>query len=157
MILQPVTYRDACAFIREHHRHHRPPQGWRFGIGLMKEGRLVGVLTAGRPVARRLDHTWTLEITRLCTDGTRNACSQLYAAAVRAALAMGYRRIITYTLESESGASLKAAGFKFAGIAGGKSWSVPSRPREDKAPAEMKKLWEIWAHGEGSREGSKAP
>ena len=92
--------------------------------------RLCGVAIAGRPVARRLDDGLTIEILRVCTDGTYNACSVLYGACARAARAMGYRRVVTYTLESEPGTSLKAAGFKFDGEAGGLSWDVPSRPRE---------------------------
>lgn len=142
--MRPVTYREACAYINAHHRHHHKPQGWKFGIGLFVAGSMSGVLTAGRPVARKLDDGLTLEITRCCTDGTRNACSRLYGAARRAGFAMGYRRIITYTLQREPGASLAAAGFTKVGPAGGPSWNVPSRPRKDRsmAQAEPKWLWE---------------
>lgn len=103
---------------------------------------ICGVAIVGRPIARRLDDGHTLEVTRCCTDGTKNACSMLYAAAARAAKAMGYDRIITYTLESEDGASLRASGWQFMRMAGGGSWSVPSRRRVDKAPLCQKKLWE---------------
>jgi len=102
---------------------------------------LAGVVIAGRPVSRRQDDGYTLEITRLCTDGTENACSFLYGAAVRAARAMGYRRVITYTLETENGTSLKAAGFTFDGITAGGSWDSPSRRRTDKSPTAPKKRW----------------
>ena len=87
--LQPITYKEACKFIDEHHRHHLPPQGWKFGIAVNDGEKVVGVITVGRPVARMLDDTWTLEVTRCCTDGTRNACSKLYSAAWRAAKALG--------------------------------------------------------------------
>lgn len=96
----------------------------------------------GRPVARRLDNGWTLEVTRCCTDGAKNAASMLYATAWRAARALGYRRLITYTLEEEPGTSLDAAGWKNIGMTPGKSWSVPSRPRIDTHPLGQKKLWE---------------
>lgn len=138
----PIGYRDAVAFINREHRHHKAPQGWKFGIGAMKNGKLVGVVAVGRPVARMLDDGRTAEVIRLATDGTRNACSFLYSAARRCALAMGYVKVITYILESETGVSLKAAGWKFVRMAGGGSWSRPSRKRTDKAPMETKQLWE---------------
>ena len=81
----PIRWSEACRFIEQHHRHHRPPQGWKFGIGLARDGVLVGVVTVGRPVARARDDGWTLEVTRCCTDGTANACSKLYALAWRSA------------------------------------------------------------------------
>lgn len=140
--LQPITYREACDFIRAHHRHHAPPQGWLFGVAVNDGEKVVGVATVGRPVARRFDNGFTAEVTRLCTDGTPHVASKLYAAARRAAFALGYKRVITYTLASESGISIKAAGWKEIGRAGGGSWNVPSRPRVDKAPTEQKTLWE---------------
>lgn len=141
--LQPITFREACDFIRKHHRHHAPPQGYLFGIAV-NDGKdnIVGVVTVGRPVARHLQNGYTAEVTRCCTDGTKNAASMLYAAAWRAAKAMGYRRLITYVLESEKGTSIQAAGWKEVGKAGGGSWDVPSRPRVDKAPTGQKTLWE---------------
>ena len=111
MKVVPLSLRDANEFVRKHHRHNRPVQGSKFCIGLEKDAVLCGVVIVGRPVARKLDNGITAEITRLCTDGTRNACSMLYAAARKAAKAMGYERIYTYTLQEESGASLRAAGF----------------------------------------------
>ena len=126
----PVRWGDACAFIAEHHRHHKPPQGWMFGVGVADDGRLCGVATVGRPVARMLQDGTTLEVARCCTDGTKNAASMLYAACWRAARAMGYERLITYTLATETGTSLLAAGFRVVGQVAGRSWSCPSRPRE---------------------------
>lgn len=142
--LQPITFDEACMFIAQHHRHHLPPQGWRFGIAVNDGTEVVGVVTVGRPVARRLDNGWTLEVTRCCVkEGTPNAASMLYAAAWRAARALGYKRLITYVLASETGTSVKAAGWKVVGQAGGGSWNVPSRPRVDKAPTGKKMLWEM--------------
>lgn len=111
MRVVPITLRQAKAFVDERHRHNSPPTGWKFGIGLKVGDDLVGVATAGRPVARHFDDGLTLEVNRTCTDGTRNANSMLYGAVWRAARAMGYRRSITYTQADECGASLRAAGF----------------------------------------------
>jgi len=141
--LQPITYREACEFIRRYHSHHLPPQGWKFGIAVNNGERIVGVITVGRPVSRHKDDGWTLEVTRCCTDGsTKNAASKLYGAARRATFALGYKRLITYTLASETGTSLKAAGWKLLGEAGGGSWNSKSRPRIDKHPLGQKCLWE---------------
>ena len=140
--LQPITFEEASQFIRQHHRHHLPPVGWKFGIAVNDGEDICGVITVGRPVARRLDNGYTLEVTRCCTDGKRNACSILYGAAWRAAKALGYKRLITYTLKAESGSSLLGAGWKALYTTPGKSWSVPSRPRIDKAPLGQKVLWE---------------
>lgn len=140
--LKPVTYADACRFIEQHHRHHKPPQGHKFSISLVNEsGDICGVVCVGRPVARGLDDGWTAEVTRLCTDGTKNGCSMLYSAAAKAAKAMGYKKIITYILEEESGTSLKASGWELDGHVPGRSWTCPSRPREDKHPTVNKKRW----------------
>ncbi len=104
--------------------------------------RLVGVAIMGRPVSRYLDDGLTLEVNRLCTTGEKNACSMLYAAAARAARAMGYRKIITYTLDTEPGTSLRAAGWMCAGPAGGKRWTGQRRPATDLYPAQMKLRYE---------------
>ena len=117
----PISHKEATAFVEEHHRHHKPVVGHKFSIGCTDGEKIVGVAIVGRPVSRYLDDSWTLEVNRLCTDGTRNACSMLYAAAWRTARAMGYHKLITYILESENGASLRAAGWKCAGRAGGLS------------------------------------
>lgn len=134
----PMSFGEACAFIRQYHRHHQPPVGHKFAIGAAVGDRVCGVATVGRPVSRALDDGWTLEVTRLATDGTRNAASALYGACRRAAWALGYRRLVTYTLPEEGGASLRAAGYRFVGEAGGGSWSAPSRPRVDKHPLQRK-------------------
>nr|WP_308624654.1 XF1762 family protein [uncultured Eisenbergiella sp.] len=140
--LTPVTLKEANAFVAAHHRHHRPTVGHKFSIGCSAGGTLVGVAIVGRPVSRHLDDGWTLEVNRLCTDGTKNACSILYAAAWRAAQSMGYRKIITYTLASEDGASLRAAGWKCAGMAGGLRWTGKRKPVQDLYPAEKKLRYE---------------
>jgi hypothetical protein len=140
--LQPISYAEACEFIAQHHRHHLPPHFWRFGIAVNDGEKVVGVITVGNPVARCLDDGWTLEVTRCCTDGTPNAASMLYSAAWRAARAMGYKRLITYTLAEESGASLKAAGWRVVYKTKGGSWNTKSRPRVDKHPTGQKTLWE---------------
>jgi hypothetical protein len=141
----PIDFADAAEFVRQHHRHHTPPVGHKFSIAAMLGDHLVGVVIVGRPVSRRRDDGFTLEVTRLCTDGTPNACSFLYGAARRAAFALGYWRIGTYILKREPGTSLAAAGWKMIGETPGKSWSVPSRPRADKHPIEPKMLWEAVA------------
>ena len=109
----PITLREASEFIARHHRHNKPPRGWKFGVGLRVANVLVGVATAGRPVSREIQtrEPLTLEVNRTCTDGTRNANSMLYGAVWRAAKAMGYTRAITYIQGNETGASLKAAGW----------------------------------------------
>jgi hypothetical protein len=138
----PMTLKDANAYVAEHHRHHKPAVGHKFSIGCTDGEKIVGVAIVGRPVSRYLDDGKTLEVNRLCTDGTHNACSILYAAAWRAAKAMGYKRIVTYILESESGASLRAAGWECTGEAGGLRWTGKRKPKEDLYPAQMKKRYE---------------
>lgn len=127
--LVPVTLAEAKAFVARHHRHNRPPVSWKFGVGAALEDELVGVAVAGRPVARKLDVPRVLEVTRTCTDGTRNANSLLYGAIARAARALGYRRLLTYTLEAESGASLRAAGWTIDEIVDPPAGGWLSRPR----------------------------
>lgn len=138
----PISFEDAADFVRVHHRHHTPPVGHKFSIAAVAGDELVGVVIVGRPVARRRDDGMTLEVTRLCTTGHPNACSFLYGRAAKAAFALGYRRIGTYTLKSEPGTSIKAAGWTLLGETPGKSWSVPSRARTDKHPIEPKLIWE---------------
>ena len=134
----PMTLREANAYVEQYHRHHGPVVGHKFSIGLSDGEKIVGVAIVGRPVSRHLDDGWTLEVNRLCTDGTRNACSMLYAAAWRAARAMGYKRLVTYILDTENGASLRAAGWKCIGQAGGLRWTGKRRPEVDLCPAQMK-------------------
>ncbi len=139
----PMTLKEANAFVEQNHRHHGPVVGHKFSIGLSDGEKIVGVAIVGRPVARHLDDGWTLEVNRLCTDGTRNACSMLYAAAWRTAHAMGYKRLVTYILDTETGTSLKAAGWKCVGQAGGLRWTGKRRPEVDLYPAQMKIRWEM--------------
>lgn len=143
LILTPISFAQAREFIAAHHRHHLPPVGHRLSIGVSDGEKIVGVITVGRPVARLLDDGWTAEVTRCCTDGTHNACSILYAAAWRAARAIGYRRLITYTLAAEPGTSLVAAGYRVCYQTKGGTWDRPNRARIDKAPTGPKTLWEI--------------
>lgn len=133
MRLRPITLRKARAFIAAHHRHNVPPRGWRFGVGLEEDGELVGVAVGGRPVSPTLDDGLTLEVTRVCTLGQKNASTMLYGAVCRAAKALGYERIVTYTLDSESGISLRAAGFTETNRSSdARHWGRPTRPSYEK-------------------------
>lgn len=140
MEIRPITFRTACDFVAQNHRHHKPTVGCKFCVGLFEGDRLVGCAICGRPVSRHLDDGLTCEINRLCTDSTRNACSMLYGACCRIAKEMGYKLIITYILESENGASLKASNFTCDGIAGGTHWTG-NRNRGQEIPHEMKTRW----------------
>lgn len=141
--LRPITKSEASVFIAQHHRHHRVPVGalwWQAAHN--SDGVLVGVAVVGRPVARALDDGLTCEVTRrMCTDGTPNTCSMLYAATRRVAEAKGYRRGITYILASEQGASLRASSWRPLWDVVGRSWDCPSRPRKDKHPTGDKSAW----------------
>lgn len=142
LMLQPMTFAEAAAFVDRFHRHHRAPVGYKFCMGVSKGDEVVGVAIVGRPVARGLDDGWTLEVTRVCvTEGHKNAASMLYGACWRAARALGYKRLITYTLASESGTSLVAAGWTRRYQVAGRSWSCPSRPRVE-TNLGQKTLWE---------------
>lgn len=143
--LAPISLKEACAYVAAHHRHHKPPRGHRFSLAAYVGETLVGVAIVGRPTSRCIDRSRFCEITRLCTDGTRNACSFLYGAARRAASALGYERLLTYTLPAEGGASLRGAGFELVGRTKGGSWDTPSRRRVDNAPIEPKDRWEARA------------
>ena len=128
----PITFKEACAFVAQHHRHNKPPRGHKFSVALRDSGRLIGVAMAGRPIARHFDDGLTLEVNRTCTDGTRNANSKLYGAVWRAAKAMGYRRCITYTQDGESGASLRAAGFVMVkSLSARRGWAESSVSRRN--------------------------
>lgn len=145
LLVTPINIAEANAFVETHHRHHKPVAGAKFAVAVSSDGVVHGVALVGRPVARKLDDGWTLEANRVCTDGHRNACSMLYAAAWRAARALGYRRLITYTLPEEGGSSLRAAGWTLLGLRGGGNWNVTSRPRIDTAQhlSGQKLLWEV--------------
>jgi hypothetical protein len=144
LVITPIDFAEANAFVSTHHRHHKPMPGCKFCVAVSDASGVRGVAMVGRPVARMIDDGWTLEVNRVCTDGTRNACSMLYGAAWRVAKALGYRRLITYTLPAEGGSSLRGAGWKLLGARGGGQWSRDSRPRIDAAAelAGQKLLWE---------------
>lgn len=141
----PLLFDEACALVTQLHRHHKPSPGFIFAVGASLDGKPVGVAMCGRPVNRIRQDGFTLEVTRLATDGTRNGCSFLYGACARAAFALGYRRIGTYTLASEPGTSLRAAGWRLIGEVKGRSWSCESRPRVDTHPLQNKLAWECEA------------
>jgi hypothetical protein len=142
----PLTFREAVGFVAEHHRHHPPPPGDLFRLGVVDEaGQLRGVAIVGRPTARHLDDGRTAEVVRVATDGCPNACSALYGAAWRAARALGWRRLITFTLVAEGGASLRGAGWRAVGERADRSWAESSvaRKRYDRHTARgQKTLWE---------------
>lgn len=141
----PMTLREANAYVEHYHRHSVPPRGMKFAIGAHDGAVLVGVAIVGRPVARGLDDGWTAEVLRVCTQGARNACSLLYAACWRACRAMGYRKLITYTLKSELGTSLRAAGWRVVGEVTKRSWDTPTRPRVDRDERQERLRWEVAA------------
>jgi hypothetical protein len=138
----PCTLRAARAFVTEHHRHHKAPQGGLFALAAASGDAVVGVAIVGKPVARRLNDGFSAEVTRLCTLGERNVCSLLYSAAWRAARALGYRRLLTYTLPSEGGASLRASNWRVVAQTKGGKWDRKERPRLDEHPLQRKLRWE---------------
>lgn len=138
--IQPITLREANAYVERFHRHHGGVAGCKFAVACVMYGEICGVAICGRPVSRRLDDGATLEINRVCTDGTENACSKLYGACCRIAKEMGYKKVITYILASEDGASVKASNFVCEGIAGGTHWTG-ERDRGQNIPREMKQRY----------------
>lgn len=138
----PLTLAEANEYVRLNHRHHQPVVGHKFSIGAARGDEIVGVAIVSRPVSRNRDDGWTLEVSRLCTDGSKNVPSLLYGAAARAAFALGYKRIGTYILNTEPGTSLRAAGWKLIGEAGGGKWGRKDRPRVDTHPTQTKLLFE---------------
>lgn len=146
--LVPTTISAATTYVQHHHRHSVPPQGALFAIAAENEdGELVGVAIVGRPVGRGLQDGRTVEIVRVTTDGTRNACSFLMGRARRAAAALGYSRVVTYTRQDESGASPRAAGFEQVALLPARSWKDSSvvRPRADRTPPAARVRWEAAA------------
>lgn len=143
--ITPISLEEANCFVYKYHRHHNPVPGHKFSIAVSDEDDVIhGIAIVGRPVARMSDTGFTLEVNRCCTDGTKNACSILYGASWQAAKALGYLRLITYTLPEEGGTSLKASNWKCLGLRGGGNWNKKSRPRID-TPLELrgqKTLWE---------------
>lgn len=150
MKIVPITLKAANSFVKENHRHHDTVKGCKFAIGLMENTQIIGVAICGRPVSRYLDDGFTLEINRLCViEGYYNACSMLYGACTRIAKNMGYKRVITYILESENGASLRASNFIDEGIAGGLAWN--GRSQNDRGvPKEMKRRYVRYFGGDTS-------
>lgn len=148
--LKPITFRAACAFVAAHHRHHKPPRGHKFSIGVLDGERLCGVAMVGRPVARAYDDGWQAEVIRTCTDGTPHVNSMLYGACRRATFAMGYRRVFTYIHADEGGVSLRAAGWvKTKDIAARSSWAAATKDPRLKAMRDevgsggvARELWE---------------
>lgn len=144
LIIVPLELKTANDLVARLHRHHKQCQGHRFSLGVMTEdGELRGAAIIGRPVARLAGHpSEVLEVTRLVTDGTLNACSALYGAAARVGRELGYLRIQTYILESEPGTSLKASGWTCEGVAGGGQWKhTDGRPRRTDQPTDKKLRW----------------
>lgn len=148
--LVPMSIREARAFVARHHRTHRKRKIIaRFALGVARDGEVVAVAIVGNPKAKALQDGWTAEVVRVCSIDQRPegehascACSMLYAACWRAARALGFRRLVTYTLPEEGGASLRGAGWKEIGSAGGGSWSRRERPRVDEHPTQAKLRWE---------------
>ena len=141
LTIVPITQKKAKKWVKDFHRHHRPPVGSVFQLGLSKDNEIVGVLMAGRPVARGFDDGLTIEVNRTCVvDGIKNGCSKLLGAAARVSRELGYKRIITYTLPTESGASLRAVGWTNDHLTKGSNWNCPSRPRGKDLFPECKKL-----------------
>lgn len=145
LVAVPMSLKEANHLVKKWHRHHRPTQGGLFAVGCAMAGNEepCGVAIIGRPVSRMLDDGWNCEITRVATDGTKNACSFLYGRCRKAAFALGYKRVLTYTLPEEGGASLRAAGYQLIGEAGGGKWTRENRPRVDMHPTQPKFRWEI--------------
>lgn len=142
MTVVPPTRDEANELVRRWHRHHKAVVGYRFALGARNRSGTVGAAIIGRPVARNTDQYLTAEVTRLVTNGTKNACSFLYAAAARVAKEMGFKRIQTFILASEPGTSLLAAGWKWERDSWGGSWNRPSRGgRREDQPVEPKQLW----------------
>ena len=138
----PTTISDAQVFVKRHHRHHGPAHSYLFAVAVADAYDVRGVAIIGRPVARMLQDGWTAEVVRVCTDGAKNACSMLLGASWRAARALGWRKLSTYTLPEEGGTSLRAAGWTVVGQTKGGSWSRENRPRVDKHPMQGKLRWE---------------
>lgn len=147
MMIVPLSLADANRYVADHHRHSNPTVGHKLSIGAAVGDEVIGVAIVGRPVARGLDNGWTLEVLRCCSTGARNVGSFLYGACWRAARALGYRKLITYTLKSESGSSLRASGWRVVGEVKARSWDTPSRPRVDRHQLQERFRWELTTEG----------
>ena len=139
--IRPITLRAANDYVAARHRHNGKTTGHKWSVAVYDGETLCGVAIAGRPIARKLDDGLTIEIRRVCTDGTRNACSILYGACCRVAKAMGYKHLVTYTRQSENGASLRAAGWKYDGPAGGTHWTGQRYEQTEMVLDELKVRW----------------
>jgi hypothetical protein len=144
LTIRPIHLAPANEYVKQYHRHNIPTQGGKFAVSCWDGDRMCGVAICGRPTARCSDDGTTLEIYRNCTDGTKNACSKLYGACVRIARDMGYRRVLTYSLASENGASLRASNFVFEGTAGGLAWTGERKRNYYVSPEEMKNRWAMY-------------
>ena len=140
MNFQPISLKLANEFVLANHRHNKPVAGHKFSIGLFDDDKLIGVAICGRPVARMADDGLTLEILRVCTDGTRNANSMLYGRVKKIAQVMGYKKVLTYTLAEESGASLRAVGAQKSGIVKPREWSRKKRERNSQDVYKKEKI-----------------
>lgn len=153
--LKPIEFREAAAFVDKYHEHNEAPRGWKFGRGIWNGPQLIGVVTVGRPVARAIDASTTLEVNRVCVSRRVpgplrwNACSMAYGWAAREAEKKGFRKIITYTLESEPGTALRAAGWipEHKTRRRPKGWNCKSRPRKETTPTEAKIRWAKYLNG----------
>ena len=148
--LCPIDLEAANIFVKSLHRHHNPVPGCRFCVAVTDGVAIRGVAIVGRPVSRFLDDGKTIEVNRVCTDGVRNGCSMLYGACARAAKAMGYSKIITYTLPEEGGSSLRASGWTCEGQFGGGAWTNNVRSRNDSHPLTEKYRWSLALEGNAS-------
>ncbi len=142
VFIRPIELADANTFVGLHHRHHKPVVGHKFSIAAIANAEIVGVAIIGRPVARLENFKTTLEVTRLCTNGHPNACSALYAAAARIGKEMGYCKIQTFILDTESGISLKASGWELDRLTRGGQWKhTDGKPRRTDQPTCKKYKW----------------
>lgn len=144
LIIRPIHLKQANEWVRQYHRHNIPTVGGKFAIACYENDRMCGVAICGRPTARNADNGSTLEIYRNCTDGTKNACSKLYGACVRIAREMGYTKVITYILESENGASVKASNFICEGKAGLPKQTGQRQQKYAVAPKEYKQRYAVY-------------
>lgn len=159
--VEPLTLAEANALVEKWHRHHKPCRGHRFSIGIFdEENECHGAAIIGRPVGGSsdgVDQSRIAEVSRLVTNGSYNACSMLYAAAARAAKAMGYRWIQTFILSSEPGTSLKASGWKFARLSHPIGWDNGNRPRNEVVDSgRRKQLWRLELNP-GTESGKASP
>ena len=148
LVAVPLELSQANEYVSLFHRHHDPVHRDKYRLGAMFDGKLVGIVQVARPVSRLLDDGKTVEVVRLCTDGTKDACSFLYSRAARIAKEMGYEKIITYILCTETGASLRACGWVEEATTSGGHWSRPSRKRTTTAPTVPKKRYAKYLKGQ---------